>query len=562
MPGADRELFRASRPARLHLITSIVLGLLTAVLIVVQATLLARVVDHIAFGGAGAADVQDDVLLLIAAALGRGLLAASFETSGRYGAARAMADLRARLCEHVLRVRPGDLSGERAGELAATAVQGVDALEAYFARYLPQAVLAMAVPVAIIVVVLPLDAVAALIMAVTIPVIVLFMILIGKGAAAHTRARWASLSRLSAHFLDVVEGLTTLRANDRAAAQETTIASVGEEYRRETMGTLRIAFLSAFVLELAAMIGTALVAATIGVQLVNGSLHFTAGLTVLLLAPELYLPVRQLGAQFHASADGLAASERIFAVLRTPPALAAPTATIALTAPDPRVGAVALHGAGFAYPGRTEPALDDVDLQIAPGETVALVGPSGAGKSTLAALAVRLTDPTSGSISCDGVDLRDVDPDAWRARCAWVPQRATLFAGTVADNIRLADPGASDERVRAAAGEAEALTTIEGLPEGFATAVGEGGRRLSAGETQRIALARAFLTDAPFVVLDEPTANLDEETAAAVSTAIERLCRDRTALLVVHRSALAALADRTVRMDSGRIVNAVPDDRA
>lgn len=554
MAAVDRALIRSSRPARTHLITTVALGLVTAVLIVAQAALMADVINRVAFGGAGAGDVLGTVALLAAAAIARGLLAAGFETSGRLGAARAMSDLRARLVAHVLHDRPGDLAGERAGDLAATAVQGVDALEAYFARYLPQVVLACVVPVAILVVVLPVDAVAAAILAVTVPVIVGFMILIGKGAAAHTQARWATLSRLSAHFLDVVEGLVTLRANDRIRAQETTIARVGEDYRRETMGTLRIAFLSALVLELAAMIGTALVAATVGVQLVNGNIGFAAGLTVLLLAPELYLPIRQLGAQFHASADGVAAAERLFDVLDAPAAVQAPA--VARPAPDPAVGGLRLDGVTFGHAGRGAPVLDGVDLVIAPGETVALTGVSGAGKSTLAALALRLADPDAGAVRCDGVELRDVEPAAWRARCAWVPQRTTLFAGTVADNIALADPGASAERIRAAADRAGVLAVIDALPEGMDTAVGAGGRALSAGQAQRIALARAFLSGAPLVVLDEPTAHLDEETAAAVSVAIKALCADRTALLIAHRAALAALADRTVLLQDGHIVPA------
>ncbi len=483
--------------------------------------------------------------------LGRGLVAFGFEAAGRVGAARVMGELRGRLVRHLLVARPGGLAGERRGELAAAAVQGVDALESYFARYLPQAVLAVLVPAAILAWVVPIDWPAAAILLVTVPLIPIFMVLIGRLAERSTRARWESLARLSAHLLDVVEGLATLRAFGRAERQAETIADASDAYRRETMATLRVAFLSSLVLELLAMLGVALVAATIGVQLIDGAIGLEAGLTVLILAPELYLPLRNLGAQFHASADGLAAAERIFAVLDEPATVRAPARPV--PAPDPADAVVRLEDVSFAHPGRGEAVLDGVALALRPGETVALVGPSGAGKTTLAALLLRLADPERGRVSCGGVDLAAVDPAAWRRRVAWVPQRPTLFAGTVAENVRLAAPGASDAAVEAALRAAEAWDVVAELPDGLATRVGDGGRRLSAGQAQRVALARAFARDAPLVVLDEPTANLDPGTAEVVETAIARLARGRTALWIAHRPALAARADRVVTLEHGRL---------
>jgi thiol reductant ABC exporter CydD subunit len=550
VPAVDRRLLRASRAARAHLVWAVLLGCGTAAAIVVQAALLARVIDRAFLGGASLGELQGELLALGVVIALRAALSAGFELSGRFGAARAMSELRGRLVDHLLRARPGGPRDARTGELAAAAVQGIDSLESYFARYLPQLVLAALVPPAILLYLAFRDPLAAGVLAVSLPLIPLFMVFIGRSAQDRTRARWRSLVVLSGHFLDVVRGLDTLRAHDRAHAQVATIATASDRFREETMGTLRIAFMSALVLELVAMMGTALVAATVGVQLVSGALALTVGLTVLLLAPELFAPLRQLGAQFHATADGLAAAEQIFEIVQAPPALA--VAARPRPAPDPARAAVRMEQVSFAYPERGGLVLDCVDLELEPGERVALVGPNGSGKSTLAALLVRLADPTSGRVRCGDVDLRDLDPGEWRRRIAWVPQRPTLFAGSVADNIRLGAPDARHERVRAAAQAANALDFIGTLPRGLQTAIGEGGRPLSAGQAQRIALARAFLRDAPLLVLDEPTAHLDGSAAEAVAEAVGRLTVGRTTLLIVHHPALAARADRVVTLEAGR----------
>lgn len=479
-----RRLLRTSRAGRAALAASVALGLAAAALTIAQAVLLASVITRVFMGGEPLAAVEGSLIALVAVSLGRGLVAFGFEASGRVGAARVMAELRDRLVRHLLVERPGGLAGERRGELAAAAVQGVDSLEAWFARYLPQAVLAAVIPLAILAWVVPLDWEAAAILLVTFPLIPLFMVLIGRMAQRSTRARWRALARLGAHLLDVVEGLATLRAFGRAERQAETIAAAGDAYRRETMATLRIAFVSALVLELLAMLGTALVAATIGVQLIDGALGLEAGLTVLILAPELYMPLRNLGAQFHASADGLAAAERIFEALDEPPGVRVPARP--LPAPDPADAVVRLEDVGFRHAGRGEQTLDGASLALRPGESVALVGPSGAGKTTLAKLLLRLADPASGRLSCGGVDLTAVDPAAWRARVAWVPQRPTIFAGSVAENVRLAAPRAGDGEVEAALRAAHAWEFVAALPDGPATRVGDGGRRLSAGQAQRV----------------------------------------------------------------------------
>ncbi len=548
MRALDPRLLRRTRSARVLLTADAAIGLATALLVLVGATLLARIVAR-AFHGASLAEVTGDIVLLALVFAARGALAWGFEVAGRRGASTVLSELRLALAERRLRSQPAALDGTEAGEVTAAAVQGVEALEAYFARYLPQVVLACVVPIAVLLWVAPVDLQSALIMLLTLPLVPVFMWLIGLYTEQRTRQRWQELRRLSTHFLDVVRGLPTLRAAGRGRAEAARIGEVSERHRRATMGTLRVSFLSGSVLELAATLGVALVAVTVGVRLVGGGLGLQAGLTVLILAPELYLPFRRLGAEFHASADGLAVAGRMLDLLDAPPGVAPGGARVA---PSPAVAPVRCERVCFSYPARAGRVLDELDLELAPGETVALVGESGAGKSTVAALLLRLLEPTAGRVSVGGIDLAGCQAEAWRRLLAWVPQHPTLLRGSVTDNIRLGDPTASDERVLRAAALAGADGFIDALPCGVETLVGDGGRPLSAGERRRLGLARAFLRDAPFVILDEPTADLDPGSAELVADAVERVCSGRTVLLIAHRPELVRRADRVVRLERGR----------
>jgi ATP-binding cassette, subfamily C, bacterial CydD len=545
MSPLDKRLLRRARAARRLLAADVGLGLGTALIVLVQASLIADVVTR-AFDGAPLREVGGKLVLLGLAFGARGVLAWGFEVAGRRAASSVLSELRLALVERRLRAQPAALDGAEGGEIAAAAVQGVAGLEAYFARYLPQVVLAAIVPVVVLGWVAAIDLGSAFLMLITLPLVPVFMWLIGRYTAERTRERWLALRLLSTHFLDVVRGLPTLRAFNRSRAQATTIAEVGERYRRAAMGTLRVGFLSGSVLELAATLGVALVAVTVGVRLADGGLGLQAGLTVLILAPELYAPLRQLGAQFHASADGLAVADRMLGLLEAPAAVGTGGR---LVPPNPAEAPIRLERVSFAYSSRPDLVLDELDLELLPGETLALVGASGTGKSTVANLLLRFADPLAGRITVGGLDLAECRTDVWRRLIAWVPQHPTIFRGTVADNIRLGAPRASAVRTREAAMLAGADRFVRALPRGYETIVGDGGRPLSAGERRRIALARAFLPEAPFVILDEPTADLDPLSADVVAEAVERLRPGRTVLLIAHRTGLVHRADRVVSLD-------------
>lgn len=550
MRAVDPRLMRAAPAVRRFLAACGVLAVATAATVIVQATLIGDIIARVFLEHRGLEAVAAPLCVLAAAALARGLLAWAFEAGGHLTAATTTRELRRELVAGVLH---SGAEGRSSAAVTTAAIDGVDDLDPYFARYLPQLALAGVVPVAILLWVAVVDAESAVIMAATLPLIPLFAVLVGRETGRRARARHAALAQLGGHFLSVVRGLPTLRAFNRGAAQIDRIAETSEAYRRETMGTLRIAFLSAFVLELAATLGTAIVAVEIGIRLDNGGIALAPALAVLVLAPELYLPVRNAAAQFHASADGMAAAERVFAELDAlPPRPVGTDANASVhTAP------VRLVGACFTYPGRTEPALADVHLTFSPGERVAVVGPSGAGKTTLARLLLRFDRPQRGRLLIGDADLAAVDLDQWRRAVAWLPQRPHLPAATIADAIRLGRPDASDDQVAAAARSAAADGFIRALPAGYATRVGDGGADLSAGQTRRIALARALLRDAPILLLDEPTTNLDPATGEQIAAALARIPRDRTLVLITHDEVLAArVADRTVRLESGHVLTA------
>jgi len=549
----------AEHAVRRHLAGALGAAVAAGLLVLAQAELLAGLLSGRFPGTAAAA-------LAAVAGLRALLIRVQGGCAGRTATAVKSA-LRQRLLARLGDPGPARAAGHRTGELITLAGRGLDGLDAYLTGYLPAVAVAAVVPLAVVARLLAADPASAVIVLVTLPLIPVFGALVGMHTKAVTERQWRSLSRLGGHFLDVVRGLPTLRAFNRAAHQAEVIRRMAGAHRSATMRALRVAFLSSLVLELCASLSLALVAVPIGLRLLGGTLDLATGLLVLLLAPEAYLPLRAVGARFHASMEGVAAAEAAFAVLDE---AAEGEPTTRVEPPDaarPRPAARTVWGRGapdgppeirldrvtVRYPGRAEPALADVSLVIRAGERVALVGESGGGKSTLLHLVLGLITPDRGRVLIDGAEA--VPLDAWRERVAFVPQRPHLFAATVADNIRLGAPHATLAEVRRAADAASATEFIDALPGGFGTVIGEHGAGLSAGERQRIALARAFCRPgASVLLLDEPTARLDVRSEAAVTEAVARLIGDRTAIIVAHRPAMLELADRVIRLERGRII--------
>jgi ATP-binding cassette subfamily C protein CydD len=558
------------RPA---LALTVALGLLGGLITVGQAWLLSQVVSRVFLQGGSLAMVRAPLLAFLGLALLRAGLVWGTEATAHALANGIKRDLRARLAAHLLALGPAYRHGERSGELVNTAVEGIEALDAYYRQYLPQVALAALVPLAVLFFVFPRDWVSGLVLLLTAPLIPIFMVLIGSAAEALTRRQWQSLSRMSAHFLDVLQGLATLKHLGRSRAQVEAIARISEQFRQATMGVLRVAFLSALVLEMVATLSTAVVAVQVGLRLLYGYLAFEQAFFVLLLAPEFYLPLRLLGSRFHASVEAVSAVERIGEILDSRPRLwtvAGPERHAATTLPAAASTSIVFEDVHYAYEQGRRLALDGVSFCLDPGQTVALVGGSGSGKTTVAYLLLGFLVPDRGRITLarrslgsggewpsdapTSQSLSDLSPAAWRQQVAWVPQAPYLFHGTVAQNLRLARPGATMDEVVWAARQAHAHDFVEALPQGYDTLVGERGARLSGGQIQRLALARAFLKDAPWLILDEATANLDPEVEALVQEALGRLLGGKTALLIAHRLITVYRADRILVLDAGRLV--------
>ncbi len=522
-----------------------------AVLAVAQAALIAALLDGVFLQGSSLEELHGQWLLLGGVLLLRVLAFWGGESCGAYLAAAIKTSLRRRLAGQLLAMGPVRGASEATGELLAVLGDGVEHLEAYFVRYLPSLFAAAAVPLLILAVIMPRDWPSALLMLVTAPLIPIFMTLIGRMAQWRTRKQWDRLQRLGAHFYDMLQGMLTLKLFGRSKQTVKSVASASEDFREVTLDVLKVAFLSALVLELLATISTALIAVTVGLRLLYGSMEFYDAMFVLLLAPEFYQPLRQLGAHFHAALAGKAAAERIYSLLKAEQAPQQEPETWRFSGPV----TVALEDVSFAYEGGAE-VLRHVSLQLQPGKITALVGSSGAGKSTIMSLLLGMMAPAAGCIRINERVLNAAGIEAWLRHVAYVPQQPYLFQTSLFENIRMAKPEASAEEVEAAFALAGGASLAAVLPSGYETMLGAGGVELSGGERRRVALARAFLADAPVLLCDEATSGLDPESEAALQQAFERLCQGRTVLVIAHRLGTVRRADQIAVLESGRIIEA------
>ncbi|MBE0671173.1 MAG: thiol reductant ABC exporter subunit CydD, partial [Anaerolineales bacterium] len=548
-----RRLLTLTRDTRLSLTLTILSGLLAGFLTIWQSWLLSNVINNIFLEKQALQPVTALLTFMLFAISGRTFLTWLNEVAANAIAVKIKTDLRERLFAHILKLGPAYSRGQRTGELTTAAVEGIEALDAYFSQYLPQLVITALVPISILFFVFPIDLLTGFVFLITAPLIPFFMIIIGKGAETVTKRQYETLRLLSAHFLDSLQGLTTLKLFGQSKGQAKTIAKVSEQYRDTTLSVLRITFLSALALEMLATISTAIVAVEIGFRLLYRNMEFQPALFLLVLAPEFYMPLRALGARFHAGMNGTTAAKRIYEILDTPiPELKVSSYKLEGSKPstfNPSTDsgqALRLENVSFTYPNETKPALQNINLKINQGQHIALVGKTGAGKSTLVQLLLGFIQPTEGNLQPATLDLQPY--------IAWVPQKPHLFHTTIAENIRLGKADATHEEIIQAAEAARLHDFIESLPEKYETIIGESGARLSSGQAQRLALARAFLKNSTILILDEPTSALDPETESLLEESTHELMQGRTTITIAHRLNTIFQADQIIVLDEGRMI--------
>ena len=553
--AAGRWLKRQAGLARRPIGLTAAAGIAQGLCGVAQAGLIAWILQRAVMEGAGLSDLWPLFAGLLAAALLRAGAAWAWEALGAVAATQVKTRLRRQILDRVHALGPAWRAERQTGDLAVTLIERVEALDGYYARFLPQSRVASILPILILAAVYPIDWVSGVILTVAGPFVPLMMALIGMKAADESRKQFRTLARMSAYFLDRLQGLATLRLFGRAEAEVDNIALAADAFRDRTMRVLRIAFLSSASLEFFASVAVAVVATYVGLGLLGHigwgtapNLTLFSGLFVLLMAPDFFQPLRLLAAYYHDRVAAIGAAEGLAEVLDGP----AEAPVGGLPMPEGNLDIV-FDTVSVAFDGGTRSAVRGVSLRIAPGDHVALVGMSGAGKSTLLSLLLGFRRPDAGRVLVNGTDLAEIDPEELRRRIAWIGQAPVLFHGTLRDNIRLGRPEADDAAVERAAAEARVTEFAAALPQGLDTPVGERGVGLSGGQAQRVALARAFLKDAPLVLLDEPTAALDRDTEAEILESIRRLARGRTVVVATHSPAAMAIADRRILLNQGRV---------
>ncbi len=551
MRPVDPRLFRYAKSSRRFLIAAIVIGVLTAIVVIVQARLLSGVIVDVSSEGASWSQISFAVLSLGLVFVIRSLLHWGAELAAFRSSAVAKQELRTAAISQILKAGPYGPAGTDPGETNTLLTRGIDGLDAYFAKYLPQLILAVVVPLAVLATLLGADILSTVIIAITIPLIPLFMALIGMYTNSRVEQQWKTLGRLSGHFLDLVAGLPTLKAFGRAHAQERAIRAIGEEYRRSTMSVLRISFLSSLALELLATLSVALVAVSVGLRLAEGQIVYRTALFVLVLAPEAYLPLRLVGQQFHAAAEGLGAAEKLFAIIGDEE----PAESAKLKISEP-ITALGVDGLSVRF-GEHQ-ALASVSFIARSGSITAIAGPSGGGKSTLLSAIMGFIAPSTGSIWLEGVqrhDVADIDPDVWRSQIGWVPQHAALISENLTPEaslrglLTLGAPNATDDQLVSVLGYVGLNQEFLAVNEGLDRRISVHNSVISVGQAQRIALARALVRTPAILLLDEPTAALDATSEQSVLEALRKEA-DRGAIVIVvaHRPAMIEIADVVVRV--------------
>lgn len=546
-----RRLLRLAGRVRGPLTVGALLGLAVFVGHVLQAALVGHLLARV-FTGRPLSDLTGPLLALVGVIVARAAVGWLREVCAVAMAGAIKRRLRNDLIERLVALGPGHLVRVRTGDVQATVVDGVEGLEAYYSRYLPQVTVCLVGPPLVVAWMLTQDAPTAVVVALAVVAVPTVPRLWDRVLRARGTDHWAAYGELSAEYLDAMQGISTLKALNATTDRRDHLAGKGERLYRATMRQMAVSLVDTGLSEAGVQIGTALALAVGAIRVVNGDLDPATLLTLLVLVGVVFRPFRDLAAAWHAGFLGVSAADGIGDLLDAP-APSPDRAHAAMLTIDRPVD-IEFDAVTFTYPGRSTPALRGVSFRVSAGERVAVVGRSGAGKSTLVHLLMRFVSPDQGTVTIDGRDIAGCRADSVRAGVALVSQDTYLFTGTVAENLRLARPGATDDDLVAAATVAGAHAFVAAAPAGYGQAVGERGLTLSGGQRQRIAIARAVLKDAPVLVLDEATSAIDAAHEDAIVDALDRLAQGRTTLVIAHRLNTIRNADRIVVMDDGAVV--------